>query len=499
MKSTNKRRLFHLSGIIIVAFWLVMMGLLIKREEFNSTASEETDNNKTGNIDSSQKEWKEIFLKDRKVGYSISFITPFKGGYFIQDEVFLRLNLMGLDKGIYTITQTNTDDKFIIKDFVFRMNSGIITYNISGEVEGDRMLVKTGTGRDQNAREIRLSGPPVISAGMEHYFKNRKIQVGDTFNSPFFDPSTMIQKEAVFRVAARESLNINRIEYKAFRVEAELLGSEITLWVDESGVILKEEGLMGLVMIRSSAANASLGIEGSDDYYEMAAVPADRALPPDLESLTYLKLKLILDDGTIHNALPDKTERQSIDNGVMVIRLEKLPSLRSSEPDVMKDEDLESYLKPEFNIESDAHEIIAKAGSITGDEKAPVLKARKLLKWVYDNVDKRPVVSVPSAIEVLKIKVGDCNEHATLLTALLRASGIPARLAAGLVYNRGRFYYHAWTEAYLGRWISMDATLNQMPVDVSHICLVYGNLDKQVEIMGLIGRLKIEVIEFGHH
>jgi len=277
------------------------------------------------------------------------------------------------------------------------------------------------------------------------------------------------------------------------------MGSEITLWVDERCVILKEEGLMGLVMIRSSAANASLGIEGSDDYYEMAAVPADWALPPDLESLTYLKLKLILDDGTIHNALPDKTERQSIDNGVMVIRLEKLPSLRSSEPDVMKDEDLESYLKPEFNIESDAHEIIAKAGSITGDEKAPVLKARKLLKWVYDNIDKRPVVSVPSAIEVLKIKVGDCNEHATLLTALLRASGIPARLAAGLVYNRGRFYYHAWTEAYLGRWISMDATLNQMPVDVSHICLVYGNLDKQVEIMGLIGRLKIEVIEFGHH
>ncbi|MBN1625224.1 MAG: transglutaminase domain-containing protein, partial [Deltaproteobacteria bacterium] len=153
----------------------------------------------------------------------------------------------------------------------------------------------------------------------------------------------------------------------------------------------------------------------------------------------------------------------------------------------------------EFNIESDADKIIAKAESIAGDEKSPVLKTRKLLKWVYENIEKRPVVSIPSALEVLETKAGDCNEHATLLTALLRASGIPARLAVGLVYNRGRFYYHAWTEAYLGGWISMDPTLNQMPADVSHICLMYGNLDKQVEIMAIMGKLKIEVLEFGYH
>ena len=115
---------------------------------------------------------------------------------------------------------------------------------------------------------------------------------------------------------------------------------------------------------------------------------------------------------------------------------------------------------------------------------------------MYSNLDKRPVISVPSALEVLETRVGDCNEHATLLTALLRASGIPARLSIGLVYNRNKFFYHAWTEAYVGEWISMDATFNQMPADVSHVRLMRGNLDKQVEIMGLIGKLKFEVIDF---
>lgn len=494
----NRKIIFNISGMIIVAFWVFMMAMLIKRQEFSGAASDQPFESETSYLDSGQKEWKEIFLKDSKVGYSISFIRPFKDGYFIQDEIFLRLNLMGLDKGIYTITQTNTNKNFILKDFVFKMNSGLVSYDMSGSVEGDRIMVKTGKGKNQQTREIMLSEPPVISAGMEHLFKTRKIQVGDSFRVPFFDPSAMIQKEAFFRVAEKESLKINRIEYDSFRVETEMFGNTITLWVDESGVILKEEGFMGLVMIKSSAANASLDIKGEEDFYELFAVSVDKSLPTEPERLAYLKLRLDLEDGDGSYVIPGKTERQSLDNDVMTIRREKTPSLSEAGTGIDMGEEFASSLEPEFNIESDADEIMEAAEKITGTEKNPVLKARKLLSWVYNNIDKRPVVSVPSALEVLETRVGDCNEHATLLTALLRASGIPARLSVGLVYNRGHFYYHAWTEAYLGRWISMDATLNQMPVDVTHISLLYGNLDKQVEIMGILGRLKIEVLDFGY-
>jgi hypothetical protein len=48
----------------------------------------------------------------------------------------------------------------------------------------------------------------------------------------------------------------------------------------------------------------------------------------------------------------------------------------------------------------------------------------------------------------------------------------------------------------VGEWISMDATLNQMPVDATHIKLIEGNLDKQVEIAGLIGALRLKVIDY---
>jgi hypothetical protein len=499
MLPINKKALFNLLGIFIVAFWLVMLGLLYKRLEFGSIAVTSGYQTEMGEIDSAQKEWKEIFLKGRKVGYSVTFIRPFQKGYFIQDEVFLRLNLLGLDKGIYTITQSNVDEKFILKDFTFKMNSGIVSYDVSGRVQGDHLLIKTGKGKEQSIREVILKEPPVISAGMEHLFKTKKMHVGETIRVPFFDPSTMIQKEGIFRVAAKESIKINRIEYNAFRLDTEIFGNSMTLWADESGVILKEQGFMGLVMIKSSAANAPMGINGGgEDFYDIAAISVNRDLPkPGV--LTFLKVKLSLKDGTEPVKIPDETERQKVDNGVVMITKEKMPARSSNVIREGLDNNLKSFLRPDFNIESDADEIIEMAHAIVGDEKDPYKKAAKLLSWVYNNINKRPVVSVPSALEVLRTKVGDCNEHATLLTALLRASGIPARLSVGLVYNRGRFYYHAWTEAYIGQWISMDATLNQMPADVSHLCLVYGNLDRQVEIMGLMGRLKLEVLDFGYN
>jgi hypothetical protein len=499
MISINKKRLFNFLGIVVIAIWLVMMGLQIFSQKFNSSKIKNTYEVEMVDIESAQKEWKEIYLKDRKVGYSVSFIRPFKDGYYIQDEVFLQLNLMGFEKGIYAITQSNVDEKFILKDFVFKMKSGVVSYNISGVVQGNTLLVKTGNDKNkQNSSKIILSEPPVISSGMEHLFKTKKMKVGEGFRVPFFDPSTMVQKEGSFRVAARESIYINKLEYSVFRLEADMFGNTITMWVDDEGTILKEEGLMGLVMIKSSAANASMDIEsGEEDFYDISAVSSDKEIP-NLGRLTYLKLKLSLKDNIKLKDIPSKTERQNFENGIMMVNIEKTP-LGLSNNIYSKNDDFKNFLLPEFNIESDEEEIINRSRAIIGDEKNPYLQAKKIMNWVYENLDKKPVVSIPSALEVLRTREGDCNEHATLLTALLRASAIPARISAGLVYNHGKFYYHAWTEAYLGQWITMDATLNQTPVDVSHLCFVYGNLDRQVELIGLIGRLKIEVLDFGYN
>jgi transglutaminase-like putative cysteine protease len=100
---------------------------------------------------------------------------------------------------------------------------------------------------------------------------------------------------------------------------------------------------------------------------------------------------------------------------------------------------------------------------------------------------------------VLRTKVGDCNEHTALYVAMARAAGIPARIAVGLVFVHGAFYYHAWPEVYVDRttssglWLPVDPTLNQFPADATHIRLTRGGLEKQAAILPLIGHLSIDV------
>ena len=102
---------------------------------------------------------------------------------------------------------------------------------------------------------------------------------------------------------------------------------------------------------------------------------------------------------------------------------------------------------------------------------------------------------------MLRTKVGDCNEHTALYVAMARSIGIPARIAVGLVYVHGAFYYHAWPEVYLregqgrGLWLPVDPTLNQFPVDATHLRLARGGLDKQTAILPLLGRLKMTVLD----
>ncbi|MFC1822503.1 transglutaminase domain-containing protein [Thermodesulfobacteriota bacterium] len=494
----KKRFVYHCCGAVVVLVWVLMVGRLIRTVHFGDADATVDEMRSVATIDAPERTWKEIYLKNDKVGYSVSMINPQEDGYLIQEEVFLKLNLMGLSSGMHTVTWSNVDKQFFLKNFNFRMSSGAVDFKISGRVEGDYLVFSSGKGASSKSQRIRLTSRPMLGATMGHFFKHQRINVGESFRIPVFDPSTMSQKEVLIKVVAKEPIEISRFTYDAYRLEAVVWGRTMTFWVDQDGTTLKEEGFMGLVAVKSNAARAPRDIKGSMDFYEASAVAADRKLP-DHKRLRYLKVELHGIEGITVNTDAWHGGRQKYRDGILEINKESVPvGAPLILPYNSLDNNLKPFLEPDFNIESQAPEIINKASEIAGREKSPLAVAGRTMTWVYQNLEKRPVVSIPSAKEVLRTRVGDCNEHATLLTALLRASGIPARLSIGLVYTRNQFFYHAWTEAYIGEWISMDAVLNQMPVDATHIKLIEGNLDKQVELAGLIGLLKLKVIDYAH-
>jgi hypothetical protein len=494
----KRRTLYHLIGSGVVACWLLTISywLLETRTPRQAGAAASEEGAGADSIQSVQREWKEIFLQEKKVGYAVSLIQPIESGYFMQEEIFLRLNLMGLGSNLHTVTQCRADRNFLLENFLFTISSGIVQFRLTGRREGDTLILETGKGKEKKEQTLKLSKPPMIGVGVPHIFKTRKLAPGDTFSLPLFDPSTLSQKDMSILVLSREPLKIGRMSYDALRLQAEAYGKNFTIWLGEDGSVLREEGFMGLTTVKSSAARAPENIEGGGaDLYEITAVAPDRALP-DPKRLRLIKVEIAglekanLEAGVLNGP------RQEYRNGTVIVRREGVPSDPGYKTPYPDDGVLKEFLRPEWNVESDHEEIRQKALQISGETADPVLRARRLLQWVYEHVEKKPVLSLPSALETLRTRVGDCNEHATLLTALLRAAGIPARLCIGLAYSRDRFFYHAWTEAYLGEWVSMDATLNQMPVDPGHIKLIEGNLEKQVEIAALVGEIRMKILDF---
>ncbi len=124
--------------------------------------------------------------------------------------------------------------------------------------------------------------------------------------------------------------------------------------------------------------------------------------------------------------------------------------------------------------------------------------------------DKDLDIAFASATETARTKTGDCSEHAVLLCAMLRADGIPARVATGLVYvgrfigERNIFGWHMWTQGLIdGKWVDFDATLDRR-YHAAHILTSTSSMSDGLvssdlaSLIQLIGNLDIEVLEVGY-
>jgi len=137
------------------------------------------------------------------------------------------------------------------------------------------------------------------------------------------------------------------------------------------------------------------------------------------------------------------------------------------------------YKQPSPNIQSDDAAIVSLARSIAGDVSGDYEKARAIYTWVsgnvwydWDSVEDKTKRGVNSALETYQSKRAICVGYSNLAVALLRATGIPALVAAGHAVGESRGMEdifdlsesfrngnHVWTEAYIGgRWVIMDVT-----------------------------------------
>lgn len=106
---------------------------------------------------------------------------------------------------------------------------------------------------------------------------------------------------------------------------------------------------------------------------------------------------------------------------------------------------------------------------------------QQLNHWVYLHIlFKAGVTTVDTKLEeILKNKVGVCQDFTHLFCALARENGIPARYVSGYLNQgigfSGDSQMHAWAECYIPEagWIGFDPT-NNLLVNDNHIKVAHG-------------------------
>lgn len=461
-------------------------------------------------------------MGDRAVGLATSRLDTVPDGFVLEDILSLELPALGETGTAVVRTRVSLSPSLVMTAFSFALDSEVGRYEAIGSVEGDTLLhVELVTGGSRQSITHRLSQPPIFAAVLPiRVAIGEGLKVGDRFRFPVFDPSSLSTRTVEVRVVEHDTLLVpdsaaldpetgrwapaHYDSVPSWRMVEYYGGVRVESWVDEDGRIMRASSPLGFSMEKTEyelarqAQEDARGLAGSpldDDLILSTAIQSNVDLG-EVENYRELRFRL---SGVDLEGFQLEGGRQTLRGDTLIIRQEVWEAI---EPDYDQlpypRMDFNEYLQPEPLIQSDNELIIETAEGMVNWrfmwDKSPKRITRILTRNVNRMLEKKITFSVPNALQVLESRQGDCNEHTVLFVALARALGLPARTAVGLVYLDGSFFYHAWPEVWLGEWVAVDPTFGQYPADAAHLRFVIGGLAQQVEIIRLIGNLKIDVI-----
>ncbi len=479
-------------GVVIVAFWVVMTAWLARREMATTRLEAAPAGGPSSMLMG-------IFLDDGpRVGTlhwaqtpEIRDDTP---GMAWSARVALELHVLGNATKIELsgdAWQSDTGDR---ATFGFDVASGADAARLEGTLEDGLMRADAIVGGETVSFEQPLDGQLVASAGFGAPLRLPGLEVGRSYRVTSFDPLSMGLGTARLRCTARETRMVAGQEIETWVVAIDAGGLEARAWVDADGQVVRAETPVGLIFERVAEDDDQVPRSGdavpTPDWLARTAVVPRGLLPRRGARSMTVRVR-----GLEESEIPVDDRQEDLGDNVFRFTVSDRPGSDGSatEPGPA----FAPWLAAEPFVQRDHPEIQAAAQVATGESSGAWARASALYEWVYRTVEKDVALGLPSALEVLRGRRGDCNEHTVLYTALARAVGVPTRIAIGLVWSDELegFYYHAWPEVWAGHWVALDPTLGQPVADATHIKLLEGGIEAWPRLLRFLGRIELEVLE----
>ncbi len=490
-----RRHRKKLIGAAVIVFWLVMMGLLARRELAplfvgpSLSASYEASPTDT---------WMRVLSPQ---GHPLGFINTQTApetqdgipGTRISMNANMRMQFLGQPMRLHLTGSAWFARSGDLGRFDFAVRSEEHGARFEGVLENRVLDARLHTAGDvfpvtlPMEREIAIAGVTGTST-----LQLNNLDPGDEAVIEAFDPMTLTMGTARVKCLGFETIGEGENAREARVVTVTVHDIVSKAWIDEDGETIRAETPLGLILERTTSqeALASVAREIPQDLIESAAIR-----PSGKRPVRGAKRMAIRISGLSElTALPEDANQRPAGSGDVIIA--PLTPERAAEA-AQPPDDLAGHLAPHPFIQSTHPDIRHTAAGIVGEIEDPWEQAVRIHDWVFENIAKQGVLSIPSALEVLHTRTGDCNEHTVLFAALARSVNIPTRIAIGVVWSDELegFYYHAWPEVYVGEWLWMDPTFGQPVADATHVKLVTGDIERWPRLLPFLGRLRIEVLE----
>jgi transglutaminase-like putative cysteine protease len=510
--SMNRRGV--VAAAILIA-WVAGLGLLVRREYFRPQIERLAEAAMRVTPGPS---YYAVLQGGRHIGFASTTVDTAVNAITVSDYLVADLPVGGRRHRATARTTVNLTRGFRVRDFTFDLAAAAGPIKATGRVEGDSvvtLVVRAGSARPDTQR-LRIEGPVLLptliplAVGL-----GGSPEVGQKVTLPVLDPVAMsarplsltIDAETLFVVHDSATIDPGTMHWRgllpdtvrAWHVVPSGSSTFQPAWVDEQGRVVESTQFGSLTLRRMPyelafenwrrESRRGGAVTNDRDILETTAVAANKRVTRNLARLR-VRLRNVdlagydLDGG-----------RQVLRTDTLTVTRESLARLggyRLSSADRSR---FPRETSPETLIESREPEIAFQAAEIVGSNRTAIVVAERLNGWVHRSLTKRITFGIPSALQVLRARSGDCNEHTQLYVAMARAVGLPARVATGLAYIDRKFYYHAWPEVFVGEWIAVDPTLGQFPADAAHLRFALGGLGRQMDLLRLIGNLEIDVID----
>lgn len=505
------------TAVAIVVAWVAGVGMLVRREYFRphiERLAEAALRVQPAAV------FYAVMQGDRQVGFASSTIDTSAAMIEQRDYLVADIPIGGSVRRTEARTNVTLTRTLRVRTFDVELSADRAPLKVHGEVSGDTVLtVMIGSGASVDTQRVALLGPILLpTLAPLAVALDERPTIGRSYVLPLFDPASLAPRDVRIDVRAESLFVVNDSSVfdpatsrwrgvlpdtvRGWQIASQS-GAGIAGWVDQQGRLVAstqfgfrlerrpyevafENWRMQTEDEAGDAARAR-PVDPRRDVLETTAIAANKRLRA---SLSGLRVRL---SGASLQGFDLDGGRQRMVGDTLIIERETAQAL--SPRYIAGDESTRAETRPEPFLEVAHPEIAALAHRIAAGSRDPRVIAQRLNAWVHDSLAKTVTIGIPSALHVLHTRRGDCNEHAQLFVALARAAGVPARVASGLAHVDGKFYYHAWPEVRLRTWVAVDPTFGQFPADAAHLRFVTGGFGRQVELLRLIGNLRIDVID----